>query len=96
LTGKPVYFAKPESRQDLLTIVRASCSLPLISPIIPFQGKFLLDDGITDPIPLMRSISDGNEKNVVILTKTKGYRKQPFKLKWLAQHGADFTKFTTK
>ena len=36
-----------------------------------------LDGGIADSIPIARSIADGNEKNVVVMTKEAGYRRKP-------------------
>lgn len=83
IQGKPVYFEKGEC--DILQVLRASCSLPFVSPIVEIEGMPLLDGGMTDPIPIRKSISDGNTKNVVILTKHPGYRRGPFKAKWLAK-----------
>ena len=57
-----------------------SSSLPLVSKTLVVKGHKLLDGGIADSIPIRKSIEDGNEKNVVILTRDKGYRKEPNKL----------------
>jgi predicted patatin/cPLA2 family phospholipase len=86
-TGEPIYFTKEDcqTEQDILTIIRASCSLPFIAPTVEFRERILMDGGISDPIPIEKSINDGNEKNVVILTRNKGYRKSSSKLKWLAK-----------
>ncbi|MBQ9156571.1 MAG: patatin family protein [Eubacterium sp.] len=65
--------------------VRASSSLPLISKTIVVKGRSYLDGGIADSIPIRRSIRDGNEKNVVILTRDADYRKEPNKLIPLAR-----------
>lgn len=83
-TGKVVYFDK-DNCEDILPILKASSSLPFVSPIVEYKGMKLLDGGIADPIPIRKSIDDGNTKNVVVLTRNKGYRKKPFKLKWLAR-----------
>ena len=37
--------------------------------------KAMLDGGIVDSIPVQRAISQGYEKNVVVLTRNRGYRK---------------------
>ena len=58
----------------------AASSLPLVSKTIVVKGHKLLDGGIADSIPIRKSIEDGNEKNVVILTRDHGYRKAPNKL----------------
>ena len=82
LTGKPVYFEKNdfEPLYFMEVILRASSSLPVISKPIEVQGELYFDGGITDSIPIRKSIEDGNEHNVVILTRNKGYRKSPQKL----------------
>ena len=86
-TGEPRYFDRSDcdSHDDILQIVRASSSLPFISPIVEFKDYELLDGGLVDPIPIKKSIADGNDKNVVVLTRPPGYRKTPFKGKWLAK-----------
>jgi predicted patatin/cPLA2 family phospholipase len=83
-TGKAVYFYKSKCK-DIMTVLRASSSLPFISPIVKFQGMELLDGGIADPIPIRKSIEDGNHKNVVILTRNKGYRKREFKYRLISK-----------
>lgn len=79
-TGKPIYFSK-DDYEDVLDIIKASSSLPFVSPAVSIDGMTLLDGGISDSVPILKSISDGNEKNVIILTRNKGYRKEPFKYK---------------
>lgn len=78
-TGKSVYFNKNHVSPGL-EVLKASASLPLVSPIINFKGLQLLDGGLADPIPIKKSIKDGNEKNIVVLTRNKGYRKAPTKI----------------
>lgn len=73
-TGKPVYFTKKDMDNDFLA-VRASASLPLVSQIVDFKGYKLLDGGIADPIAIEKSIADGNEYNIIVLTQHKEYRK---------------------
>lgn len=77
-TGTPLYFNK-EDISDGFYALRASSSLPVISPMVNFKGYELLDGGITDSIPIVKSINDGNDKNIIILTRNKGYRKTPMK-----------------
>lgn len=83
-TGEAVYFDK-EEMQDGFDVLRASSSLPLMSPVVSYKGYELLDGGIADSIPIERSIADGNEKNVIILTRNMGYRKKPTKLSKLVR-----------
>lgn len=74
-TGEPEYIRIKDLKKQMWAI-RASSSLPLISKTIVVNGRSYLDGGITDSIPIERSIKDGNHKNVVILTRGKGYRKE--------------------
>lgn len=75
-TGKPEYLPMKKMPQDL-TAVQASTSLPLVFKTAEIDGKKYLDGGIADSIPIRKSVLDGNQKNVIILTKEAGYLKQP-------------------
>ena len=74
LTGTPMYLTECRSRQRALDIVRASSSLPYVSKITVVDGIPMLDGGIVDSIPVMRAIHTGHERNVVVLTRNKGWR----------------------
>ncbi len=73
-TGKAEYMKIQDMKKDIVN-VRASSSLPLLSRIVEINGEEYLDGGITDSIPIKKSIEDGQHKNVVILTRDKTYRK---------------------
>lgn len=75
-TGKPEYIPIKDMKKDIEAI-RASASLPLVSRNVEINGKLYLDGGISDAIPIRRSIEDGNQKNIVVLTKEVGYRRKP-------------------
>lgn len=77
-SGRPIYLNKDELG-DQFQALRASASLPMLSPIVNYKGYELLDGGISDSIPIKKSIADGNRKNVIILTRNKSYRKGPGK-----------------
>ena len=78
-TGEARYFRNHDHdpRWFMRTVLRATCSLPLLSPPVTVQGRPCLDGGLSDSIPLLRSIADGNPRNVVVLTRNAGYRKTP-------------------
>lgn len=82
-TGLPVYYKKADYEQDVLTVIRASSSLPFISPIVEFGGKLLLDGGISDSIPIKKAETDGFKRNIVILTKNDFYKKKKSNIKWM-------------
>lgn len=84
-TGEGVYFDHKdfEPRCFVEKVLRASCSLPIISPAVEINGHSYLDGGLVNPIPIDKSIDDGNIYNVIILTRNKSYRKSPAKLNFL-------------
>lgn len=76
LTGRPFYFTNPKT--DMVnTVVAASSAIPIFSPMVEIEGKQYLDGGTTDPIPVKKALEDGCDKVVVILTRPRGYQKQP-------------------
>ena len=74
LTGKPHYLTETASPQRLITVVKASSSLPFCCPIVRVDGEPMLDGGIVDSIPVKRAIATGHPFNVVILTRNRGFR----------------------
>ena len=82
-TGEPVYFDHYPRKDDLLSLIRASSSLPILASVVNYDGKQLMDGGIADPIPIRPSIACGNQKHVVILTRNRGYVKRKTRLNWL-------------
>lgn len=76
LTGKAEYLEEKSSAARIMDIVRASSSLPFVSPITFVDGIPMLDGGIADSIPVEYAMSQGYEKLVVVLTRNKGYRKK--------------------
>jgi len=76
VSGRPEYFRIRDMKKDIDKI-RASASLPLVSRNVKIEGGLYLDGGISDSIPLQRSVVDGNRKNVVVMTKEVGYVRKP-------------------
>lgn len=81
LTGKAEYFEEKSSSKRVMDIVRASSSLPFVSPITYVDGVPMLDGGIADSIPVEYALSQGYERLVVILTRNKGYRKKESRMR---------------
>ncbi len=75
-TGKPEYIRMTDMKEQI-AFMQASASLPYVSRIVKAGGMKLLDGGCTDSIPLRPFLKKGFKKNVVILTREKGYRKMP-------------------
>lgn len=85
ITGEPLYYCKSDYGQDVLTLLKASSSLPFIAPEVHFNGKILLDGGISDSIPIRKAQEDGFKRNIVILTRNAGYVKKPSKFQFLVK-----------
>ncbi|AGF54164.1 putative patatin/cPLA2 family phospholipase [Clostridium saccharoperbutylacetonicum] len=73
-TGKVEYFDK-ELLDKRNSILRASIAIPLVFPFEKINGNYYADGGLSDPIPIKKSIEDGNDKNIIVLTRNEGYRK---------------------
>ena len=73
-TGKAEYLQCINMLHDVI-YVRASASLPLLSRIVEVDGKKLLDGGACDSIPVKQFQKMGYQKNIVVLTQCKDYRK---------------------
>lgn len=74
-TGKACYFNEKKDPKRIIDIVKASSSLPYVCPISYVDGEPMVDGGVADSIPICRAIDKGFDKNVVVLTRNKGYRK---------------------
>lgn len=76
LTGRPVYFDKTHLDHDS-TILKASSSIPVFSPIIEYQNGWYLDGGTTDSIPVKQALKDGCDHVIIVLTRDRNYIKKP-------------------
>lgn len=75
ITGQANYLEDKEDKDRVIDIAKASGSLPIMCPIAHVDGVPMLDGGVVDSIPVLRAQSQGYEKNVVVLTRNRGYRK---------------------
>lgn len=75
LSGRAVYLHEPADARRLLDICRASSALPYVSPVVWVDGRPLLDGGLADSIPVDQAMAMGYTRNVVVLTRARGYRK---------------------
>ena len=73
-TGQAVYFEK--GGEDHLTVLRASASMPFLSPMVAYRGRRFLDGALADSLPWNRAVAEGFRRNVVVLTRPAGYRKK--------------------
>ena len=79
-TGKPEFFEK-DNCTDLILGIKASASMPYISPMVAVDGKKCLDGGCSCAVPYQWAIDEGYRKIVIVRTREHGFRKPEAKLK---------------
>ena len=81
--GKVIYYTKDDifEMKDLMKIVRSSSSMPIFMPPTEYRNHTYVDGGLGGGIALDIAKQDGFKKFFVVLTREKGYRKQPIKFK---------------
>lgn len=77
-TGKAEYLEVPRTEEHRDVLV-ASCALPILFQPVKIGKHYYLDGGISDSIPYQQCIKEGCDKNIIILTRERGYRKEPEK-----------------
>jgi predicted patatin/cPLA2 family phospholipase len=75
-TGEALYYEKNDVGKDYFKVLQASTSLPFMAKPIHYEGRVLMDGGLADSVPIRKSMEDGNNKHVLVLTRPKGYRKK--------------------
>ena len=83
-TGRAEYVPTGDMHRGI-AYVRASSSLPVAARIVGIGGRRYLDGGISDSIPVEASMDHGFERNIVVLTRPAGYRKEPNELQPLIE-----------
>lgn len=73
-TGKVEYLDGKDTDKKC-TVLQATCAMPMFFPAINWKENLYYDGGLTDSIPIKKAIADGNEKNLIILTRPKGYQR---------------------
>lgn len=73
-SGKTVWFGKEDMDERFIPVI-ASSSLPVVSNIVEFGGRRLLDGGVSTSIPVKKALEDGCDKLVIVLTREREYYK---------------------
>ncbi len=76
-TGQTVYHLCTDGGAEDMLWLRASASMPLVSRPVKIHEQQLLDGGIADAVPYAFMEARGYNRNVIVLTRPKGYRKKP-------------------
>ena len=76
-TGKCVYHLCMDGGDRDMLWFRASASMPIVSRPVEIDGQAYLDGGISDAVPYAYMEQQGYNRNIIVLTQPKGYRKKP-------------------
>ena len=74
-TGKPVYFDR-DYCGNIFEAIKASASMPFVTPMVNVDGINCLDGGSTCKIPYQWAINEGYEKIVIVKTRENGFRRK--------------------
>ncbi|OUP10922.1 patatin family protein [Collinsella sp. An2] len=78
--GTPDYLEVKNATLDI-DAVRASTSMPLVTPPVEIDGHFYLDGGVADSVPVEHVLEDeGYGRAIVVLTQDRSYQKGPYEL----------------
>ncbi len=72
-TGKPEYFERGKC-SDIYEALKASASMPYITPMVVVDGKRCLDGGCSCAIPYQWALDQGFEKIVIVKTRDRSFR----------------------
>jgi predicted patatin/cPLA2 family phospholipase len=75
ITAEPTYFER-DTCADIALAVRASATMPYMSPMVMIDGVPYLDGACSCRIPYQWALDQGYEKVVVIRTRDAAYRKE--------------------
>ena len=94
-SGRAVFYDKTDMLGDpKLSALRASASLPLVAPIVEWNGRKLMDGGLASPIPIEIALDDGCDYNVIVLTRDADYVAQKMKnMRLIERKYADYPAF---
>ena len=76
-TGECVYRLCSDGGDTDMLWFRASASMPMASRPVKIGDRTYLDGGISDAVPYRYMFQQGYDRQVIVLTQPKGYRKKP-------------------
>ena len=76
-TGECVFHRCTDGGALDMLWFRASASMPVVSRPVKIEGREYLDGGISDAVPYAFMEQQGYDRNVIVLTQPRDYRKKP-------------------
>lgn len=76
VSGEAVFHKCTDGGAADIEWMRASASMPVVSNIVSVDGHDMLDGGIVCPVPYEYMEQQGYDRNVIVLTRQKGYMKK--------------------
>lgn len=74
-TGEAEYILCNDLSKEI-ECLRASASMPYVSKNVEINGAEYLDGGIGDSVPIKKFMKMGYDRDIVVLTRKRGYRKR--------------------
>ncbi len=76
-TGRPEVFTNRDT-VDFYEIIRATAAMPaLYNKRILLRGRYFVDGGLADALPVVRAVREGATLVVAVLTRNPGYKEGP-------------------
>ncbi|SCY48972.1 Predicted phospholipase, patatin/cPLA2 family [Lachnospiraceae bacterium XBB2008] len=75
-TGLCVFHLCSDCGSEDIEWMRASASMPFVSKPVEINGRLYLDGAIADSVPYRFMEDKGYDRNVIVLTQARGYRKK--------------------
>ena len=75
-TGEARFHKCTDGGKTDVEWMRASASMPVVSHVVSVDGYKMLDGGIVCSVPYEYMEQQGYNRNVIVLTRQKGYRKK--------------------
>ncbi|MBQ8504357.1 MAG: patatin family protein [Clostridia bacterium] len=69
--GKAEFFDNKDVIRNDYSILKASCCLPGVCKPTEFKNELYFDGGVAEPIPVEKAFSDGCDKVILVLTKSR-------------------------
>lgn len=71
------YHKLTDSGEKDMLWFRAGASLPMVAKPVEIDGHWYMDGGLIEPVPLRFMEKKGYDRNLIVLTQPKGYKKGP-------------------